>query len=341
METPGRNQHLSTRPSEPVEVIELTTRAGGSSSREDIEAQSSPSGNSSTQASSSKVPKQGVEPVPRIEAAAPEPQPGTASKPLSSMLRQKCRELWHPLCVTVLGIGLIIAATVFWARGDIYKPFRVRAATRDLFEATIVFGILPYHNLIIAYDMFNRTKAPIVNMAGPLGREERRRLYHDKENMGVLGATALRSVLLDYVDPGPITGTFSALRAGHFKVAFGTLLALVSAELYTFLGQLFYLLDYDVSADGHYRMEVWPRMFYAVYAILVAYCLGIWLLRPRVCVAHPGRPVFTLLDLALLARHSHILQCPEFSVPAGQGEQHLRAQVLLADRVYRRPLQGH
>ncbi|KAL8421077.1 hypothetical protein RB596_002030 [Gaeumannomyces avenae] len=231
METPGRNQQLSTRPSEPVEVIELTTRASGSSSREDIEAQSSPSGNSSTQASSSKVPKQEVEPVPMIEAAAPDPQPaslevtGTVSKPLSSM-------------------------------------------------------------------------PPIVNMAGPLGREERRRLYHDKEKMGVLGATALRSALLDYADPDTITGIFSALRAGHFKVVFGTLLALVSAELYTFLGQLFYLLDYDVGADGHYRMEVWPRMFYAVHAILVAYCLGIWLLRPR-------------------------------------GEQHLRAQVLLADRVYR------
>lgn len=104
--------------------------------------------------------------------------------------------------------------------------------------------------------------------------------------------------------------------------------------MYTFLGQLFYLLDYDIGPDGYYRMAVSPRIFHAFYAILVVYCFSVWLLRPR-ALAHPSRPVFTLLDLVLLARHSHIMQCPEFSVPPGQGGQHLRAQVLLADRVYR------
>ncbi|KAL8392007.1 hypothetical protein RB595_002278 [Gaeumannomyces hyphopodioides] len=299
--------------------------------------------NGRDQASSSRMPKQEVESVPKVETAAPEPQPEvtkTTNQPPSSMSLQSYRELCHVPCVVVLGAGLILAATVFWARGDIYEPFRVKALTGTILEAVVVSSFLPYlifdmfHNLIISHDMSNCTNAPIVNMAGPLDREERERLYHDKEDRGVLGATALRSVLLDYVDPNPVTGIFSALRSSDFKVAFGTLLALVSAVVYTFLGQLFYLPDYEIGSDGYYHMAVSPHLFYAFYVILIVYCFSIWLLRPRDLV-HPSRPVLTLLDLALLVRHSHILQCPEFSVPPEQGEQRLRAQVLLADRVYR------
>ncbi|KLU86347.1 hypothetical protein MAPG_05361 [Magnaporthiopsis poae ATCC 64411] len=258
---------------------------------------------------------------------------------------------WFLFATTAMGVTMLLAATIFWARGDIYRPFHVRAGIsafspdRSLvrFEAYYIFSFLPgaliglsFHMIFLAADLYNRTMAPIVNMASRLSEEGLDGVYprgKDK-NDKTTGATALRSMLLDYLDPNPISCVVNAVVSSDFRIAFGMLLATLNTLFWTVQGRLFYLLDDEIDRDGYYMMGVSPQHFYAVYAVLVFYCISIWLVRPRGPV-RTCRPIFTLLDLAMLVHKSRILQCPEFSVAPELGEDHLRAQVVLASRIYR------
>lgn len=250
-----------------------------------------------------------------------------------------------------MGVTMLAAATTFWGRGDIYRPFHVKAgisafsADRSLvrFEAYYIFSFLPgaliglsFHIIFLTADLYNRSMAPIVNMASLLSEEGLDGVYPrtKDENDKTTGATALRSMLLDYLDPNTISCIVNALVSSDFRIAFGTLLATLNTLFWTVQGRLFYLLDDEINGDGYYKMGVSPQNFYAVYAILVFYCISIWLVRPRGPV-RTCRPIFTLLDLAMLVHQSRILQCPEFSVAPALGEDHLRAQVVLASRIYR------
>ncbi|KAI8302846.1 hypothetical protein K4K61_007602 [Colletotrichum sp. SAR11_59] len=138
---------------------------------------------------------------------------------------------------------------------------------------------------------------PIANMASPLEEVERARFHPEEAN--IKGAMAKDSMLLDYISLDII----SCLRP-------------------------------PPAGGVYYVVTIQERNFFAAFGIMIFYIISLWILRPhgvvRTCRRH-----FTLMDLASLVHQSHILQCPEFWLQSpSDTEDHLRAQVTLANRVY-------
>jgi len=88
------------------------------------------------------------------------------------------------------------------------------------------------------------------------------------------------------------------------------------------------------SENGAYIMVVVPRNFYASFAILCVYCVAIWIARPSK-EARSCWPLHSIVDFISTCYQSDILNCPEFWVQSeNDTEQHLKAQVTLANRRY-------
>lgn len=263
--------------------------------------------------------------------------------------------------VSIIGAGVIIVATVAWAKGFINRPLDVsflqppplsdsnRQFFSDIamnFVRGILFALLPtlafgiFHNNFLAVDIYRRNMAPVYNMAGPLPEDDQKRLIPGPPQEG---ATARNSMLLDFITPDFITCIVLAGDAGEYRLVLGLVLATFCNLVYIIVGSLFSfeLTSVPGPEDGKgqrysYTATIHQRQFIACYVILIVYCLSVWLLRPR-GVARTCRRLLTLLDFVSLIHKSHILQCPEFWVQnhSSDTEEHLKSQVTLANRIYR------
>ncbi|KAK0709973.1 hypothetical protein B0T26DRAFT_429748 [Lasiosphaeria miniovina] len=265
--------------------------------------------------------------------------------------------IWNPVLrdlymgiATILGVAFLVAGSVAWGRGFIHETARVEFVKRDVPAAEsekmnhlvqlgrgIVFSLLPslifgfFNNNFVAVDVYLRTMTPIHNMAMPLPEPDQERLYPDKR--GIKGAAARDSVLLDYVSLDLISCIAQAFDRGHYKIILGTILATLCNSVYLVAGRLFYYTEVEEFA---FTVHVNPSNLYAAVAIMIFYCIAIWVLRPtgpvRTC-----RPVYTLMDLTSLVHASDIVRHPpEFWLQAASDtEAHMVAQATLANRVYR------
>lgn len=201
---------------------------------------------------------------------------------------------------------------------------------------SLVFGL--FNNFFISADLYRRTVKPVENMTRPLPDADRKRCMRDSElheGSEVAGATAQDSMLLDFVSANIITCVSTALVAGHWRLAYGAVLATVCNSVYIVVGRIF-VFDESVPSI-RLSVSVQPSTFYAAFAILVVYCVSIWVLRPR-GVVRTCRSIFTLMDFVCLVHQSLLRQCPEFwlqGLHVGDTEDHMKGQVVLANRVYR------
>ncbi|RFN52136.1 hypothetical protein FIE12Z_3688 [Fusarium flagelliforme] len=253
---------------------------------------------------------------------------------------------WYLLAITIMGTTALAAASIAWIRGDIYRPFYfplrhiAHASSKTNFIQIsirgLVFSLLPamlfgiFNSSIISADIYHRSMAPVRNMVKTLPDNDRKRLCSRETE--IKGATARDSMLLDYISPDLVSCIATATRAGHYQVVLGTILATLSNSVYIVLGRLFVFSERD---DSGYTIRVQLRNFYAAFSIMILYCISIWILRPRGAV-RTCRRMFTLMDFGMLIHQSHILKCPEFWLQnISDTEEHLRSQVMLANRIYR------
>lgn len=256
------------------------------------------------------------------------------------------------LLVTFIGVGSLVAATFFWVRGDLAKSFQLqmlkdkspegneqssfnmslRAERWLLLYMPLVLMFGSFHVNFVSADIYHRTMAPISKMAGRLADEDRARIKPFDLAHSVNGASARESVLLDYLAPDPVSCVAKAVMEGEYRIAVGVVLASVSNTLYLLLAQLFH---FDDKAGQGYSVRFNLNVFYALYAILVIYCVSIWVLRPRGPI-RTCRLLHTLMDTAILVHQSPMLLCPEFfcEPPLALEEAQFQAQILLADRVH-------
>lgn len=253
---------------------------------------------------------------------------------------------WYLLAITIMGTTALAAASIAWIRGDIYRPFYfplrhiAHASSKTNFIQIsirgLVFSLLPamlfgiFNSSIITADIYHRSMAPVRNMVKTLPDNDRKRLCPREAE--IKGATAHNSMLLDYISPDLVSCITTATSAGHYQVVLGTILATLSNSVYIVLGRLFVFGERD---DSGYTVRVQLRNFYAAFSIMILYCISIWILRPRGAV-RTCRRIFTLMDFGMLIHQSHILKCPEFWLQnISDTEEHLKSQVLLANRIYR------
>ncbi|RGP60636.1 hypothetical protein FSPOR_10516 [Fusarium sporotrichioides] len=250
------------------------------------------------------------------------------------------------LIITIVGTIALTGASIAWCRGDIYRPFHfplrhiAHASSKTnfipIFIRGLVFSLLPdmlfgiFNNTIISADIYHRSMAPVQNMIKPLSDNDRKRLCPREAQ--IKGATAHNSMLLDYISLGLVSCVVTATSAGHYQVVLGTILATLSNSVYIVVGRLFVFGEKD---DSGYTVTIQLRNFYAAFSVMILYCISIWILRPRGAV-RTCRRMFTLMDFGMLIHQSHIMKCPEFWLQnISDTEDHLKSQVLLANRIYR------
>ncbi|RGP78632.1 hypothetical protein FLONG3_3254 [Fusarium longipes] len=253
---------------------------------------------------------------------------------------------WYLLAITVLGTSALTAAIVAWVRGDIHRPFNFplyhiahASSMTNLIPnmiRNIIFTFLPamlfgvFNATILAADIYQRSMIPVENMVKPLPDKDRKRLCTRETD--IKGATAHDTMLLDYITPDLVSCILLAADAGHFKIILGTVLATLCNSVFIVSGSLFVFHERD---NNGYAVNIQTRNFYAAFSIMVVYCTSIWIMRPQGAV-RTCRRLHTIMDLAMLIHQSHILQCPEFWVQnSSDTEDHLKSQVMLADRIYR------
>ncbi|KAF5022882.1 hypothetical protein F66182_5074 [Fusarium sp. NRRL 66182] len=246
---------------------------------------------------------------------------------------------WYLVFTTALGMAALIAASIAWARGQIFHPFSTVFTGSSLFLLFrfVIYSLLPtllfslFSITFVNADLYNRTMMPIQKMASPLPADDCERIFGSTQH-AINGAAAADSMLLDYLSPSVLSCIAQAFERGDYKIILGVALATLHNLAYVFVAQIFY---FDETGDSRSSVEVHDTNLYMSFAILIIYCLSNWLLRPRGPV-RTCRPPWTLADFASLVYRSHIMSCPEFWLQNACGrEEHLHAQVVLADRIYR------
>ena len=223
----------------------------------------------------------------------------------------------------VFAIGLIvwIITTIFLALGNVYQPLRILANPQNLtaqFGRGLLFSFLPtilfalFNGTFVFSDHYHRIMIPIQNMV--------------KDS-----AAAEKSVLMDYVSTNIFWVIFDAMWNGHIKIWWGATVALICTSSHIVAARVFTL---SMTEQNDYVMLVAKRNFIAAYAILTLYLVIIWFARPY-GVVRTCRPLYTLVDFGMMCHRSYILKCPEFCAQDKDNtEEHLRSQVILANRKY-------
>lgn len=143
--------------------------------------------------------------------------------------------------LSVLTVAGLVAMGVMVKRGIdtelVYYPklsSRFGGLAGDM-EVNFLLSFLPsmvidaFFNNIDNVDIYNRTMAPIHNMTKALSDEERARLGLAR---GTKGATGKRSMLLDYLSPNGVFCIAKAIKAGDYKIAYGTFLATLGRSVF-------------------------------------------------------------------------------------------------------------
>lgn len=148
-----------------------------------------------------------------------------------------------------------------------------------------------------------------------------------------LAKPASRSILVDYISTDMVTTIVHALGNKHFRVAWFTLLALLTQLTPIVVGRILRQMPRK-SADEGLKFMVDPVYFYLDFSMVCIYCVSLPFTRPPPALCAPHY-LTTALDLYPYIYHSHLAQSPEFVTrhPLDE-EEHLKAQVLLARRRY-------
>lgn len=126
------------------------------------------------------------------------------------------------------------------------------------------------------------------------------------------GATAERSLLLDYPAALPVSCTISAFSAGHYRVAILSLLSFLFVLLPVLSGGLFFALT---TPSGSVRMIPNLASFYVLLILLILYVLGLCLLIPNRHAMHLPHDVNCLAEIISFVHGSGILDDPPFMAP--------------------------
>ncbi|KAI8713657.1 hypothetical protein NCS52_01310600 [Fusarium sp. LHS14.1] len=151
---------------------------------------------------------------------------------------------WYIIFATTMGLVLSAVAAYAWAKGLIFRPFRLTSMLSGTLQRAIVFSLLPalayglFHQTFLSSDVYMRTMMPIQNMASPLSDEDRHRIFGPEHEI-LKGATAANSMLLDYLSPSVLGCIAQAIDLGHYKIILGVVLATLSNSVYLVVARIF------------------------------------------------------------------------------------------------------
>lgn len=217
-----------------------------------------------------------------------------------------------------LGILLttaVVALGITLVTGAIFRPTSYAAFGdfRNLVLNTLPVFTLSLCNLsLLQSDVYHRTRQPVRGMDKP--------------------ALARDSILLDYVSTDPFTTIVTALDKGHYRVAWGTFIALSCTSSNILVGNMF---QYDTAAQ---TFQSTPLQAYAVLAVVLAYCIAVVLARPDPKYATGRRALENIIETLSLCYDSPLLSSkhsPEFSVQDRTDKEiHLTSQVIVERDYY-------
>lgn len=296
------------------------------------------------------------------EIPGAQPPPDEASPPQQT--RHTENRFWnlylddtYLAIVTAIGVLALAATIVAWVKLIAGKPLNyveqvsqtsksvlagaINSGSPVVLVRGIIFNLFPslvyglFNNTFLSSDLYRRTMVPVEHMAAALPEADHKRCLRgsnldDADKM--TGATAQDSMLLDYFSPDLITCVCAALGAKEWRLAYGAVLAALCNSVYVVVGRIFV---FDDSDPARFTVYIQAANFFAALAIMALYLVSVWVLRPH-GVLRTCRRIYTLVDFACLVHQSPLRECPEFWVQGlGDTEDHMKAQVVLADRVYR------
>jgi len=142
------------------------------------------------------------------------------------------------------------------------------------------------------------------------------------------GATADRSLLLDYTAELPIYCTLAAFDGGHLRVAIMSMLSFLFILLPTISGGIFFPLT--TSTDEVSMIPNRPA-FYICITLLILYMLGLFALVPNRRDMHLPHDVDCLAEIISFVHDSRILEDAAFRAPRSKADLSTRLMAAQAD----------
>jgi hypothetical protein len=142
------------------------------------------------------------------------------------------------------------------------------------------------------------------------------------------GATADRSLLLDYTAELPISCTLSAFDGGHYRVAITSLLSFLFILLPTISGGIFFPLT---TPTDEVRMIPNLPAFYICITLLILYLMGLFALVPNRRLMHLPHDVDCLAEIISFVHDSRILEDAAFRSPRSKADLSTRLMAAQAD----------
>jgi hypothetical protein len=139
------------------------------------------------------------------------------------------------------------------------------------------------------------------------------------------GATAEKSLLLDYTAQHHMQCTLSALSKGHFRVAATSLLSFLFLLLPVLAGGVFFPLT---TPSGEVRMIPSLGAFYVILAILIMYLIGLLILIPGRFAMHLPHGIDCLAEIFSFVYNSLILNDAAFRTPRSKADLVTRLMAL-------------
>jgi hypothetical protein len=141
------------------------------------------------------------------------------------------------------------------------------------------------------------------------------------------GVTAEQSLLLDYTAALPISCTFTALGARHYRVAILSLLSLLFILIPILAGGVFFPLT---TPSLEVRMIPNLPAFYIILTLLIFYLFGIFLIVPKRYQMHLPHDVSCLAEIFSFVYNSGILEDASFRAPKSKADLDTRLMAVKA-----------
>lgn len=210
----------------------------------------------------------------------------------------------------------LLALAIALVTGAVLKPISYANRTVLSFQSTrnLILNTLPSFVLnlgsiiFLQSDTYHRMLQPIREMDKP--------------------ALAQQSLLVDYLSPDPLSVIATAVPNGHYRVAWGSFLAMICSTGPIVAGGMF------TVDPGSETFRAAPSSAYLVLGILCCYTIAIPFARPSAKYA-AGRGLWNIIDTLSFCYDSPIREYPEFSAQGKLDEEiHLKSQVIIARRQY-------
>lgn len=232
------------------------------------------------------------------------------------------RPTWR-LPFAFAGASCAVVAAYDLARGSVRDSFNFTPAfTSEEYlniagtETGLLFNFLPsfifalYNSTFLTSDTYHRLMQSVHGMSLGKGPEE--------------------TLLVDYISPDPISGSYKALRSKHFRIFWGIFIANTWSFVVTIAGRIF--SRQRVGLSFIVTLSRWN-----LYLSLAALVVGtIWMIKADLPLSYRcTRAFFRLTDVASFTYHSSIHLLPQFRVPAwSKNYEDLKRQVMHADGSY-------